>query len=94
MLASTADAKRFNLVLVQYSQDGRAVCTFGNRKYVLYVTNTYAYLPASGMCLMQLPMTYPSATGMMCVTPSPASITVPVSVRSLTCVDHRRKRTD
>lgn len=41
-------------------------------------------LPASGMCLMQLPMTYPSATGMMCVTPSPASITVPVRVRSAT----------
>lgn len=67
--------------------------------------------PAIGMCLMQLPITYPSAwgregeevsshvdtrlatdrlmwrtTGMTCVTPSPESMTVPVSVRSPTCL--------
>lgn len=41
--------------------------------------------PASGIDLMHEPITYPSATGMMCVTPSPASTTVPVSVRSVTC---------
>lgn len=43
-------------------------------------------LPAIGMCLMQEPMTYPSATGMTWVTPSPESMTTPVSVRSPTCL--------
>jgi hypothetical protein len=43
--------------------------------------------PASGMCLMHDPMTYPSATGMTCVTPSPESMTVPVNVRSTTLLD-------
>lgn len=35
--------------------------------------------PAIGTCLIQLPITYPSATGITCVTPSPESTTVPVN---------------
>jgi len=35
-------------------------------------------LPANGMCLMQLLITNPSTTGMIWVTPSPESKTVPV----------------
>ena len=42
--------------------------------------NDVMSLPASGMCLIDDPMTYPSATGTMCVTPSPESMTVPVSL--------------
>ena len=41
--------------------------------------------PAMGMCLMQDPITYPSATGMTCVTPSPESMTTPVRDRLPTC---------
>ena len=37
-------------------------------------------LPAKGICLMQLPITYPSQTGITCVTPSPESNTVPVKL--------------
>src|SRR6266536_2741749 len=37
-----------------------------------------------GMDLIEEPMTYPSATGITCVTPSPESMTVPVSDRSET----------
>ena len=33
------------------------------------------------------PLTDPSETGITCVTPSPASTTVPVSVRATTCFD-------
>ena len=44
-------------------------------------------LPAIGMLLMELPITYPSATGMTCVTPSPESMTVPVRDRSETLED-------
>merc|ERR1712110_1166950 len=40
-------------------------------------------LPAIGICLIADPMTYPSATGMTWVTPSPESITTPVNVLSL-----------
>ena len=36
-------------------------------------------LPANGICFMQDPITYPSATGIQCVTPSPESKTNPVS---------------
>ena len=43
--------------------------------------------PAMGIDLMEEPMTYPSATGMTCVTPSPESITVPVSERSETLAE-------
>jgi hypothetical protein len=39
--------------------------------------------PASGMERMHDPITYPSATGITCVTPSPESTTVPVRFRSL-----------
>jgi len=36
-------------------------------------------LPANGICFMHEPITYPSATGMTCVTPSPESKTIPVN---------------
>jgi hypothetical protein len=35
-------------------------------------------LPAKGICLIQLPITNPSAIGIICVTPSPESSTAPV----------------
>ncbi len=35
-------------------------------------------LPAKGMCLTQLPIIKPSATGNTWVTPSPESMTIPV----------------
>lgn len=38
-----------------------------------------------GIDLMLLPMTYPSATGMTCVTPSPLSTTVPVIAPPFFC---------
>lgn len=43
--------------------------------------------PAMGMLLIEDPITYPSATGMTWVTPSPESITVPVRDRSDTLED-------
>lgn len=44
-------------------------------------------LPAMGMLLIEDPITYPSATGITWVTPSPESITVPVSDLSVTFDD-------
>lgn len=43
--------------------------------------------PAIGMDFMEDPITYPSATGMTCVTPSPESMTVPVNDLSETLDD-------
>jgi len=43
--------------------------------------------------LMQEPMTYPSETGIKWVTPSPASTTVPVRVRSVTWLELRKRET-
>jgi hypothetical protein len=37
-------------------------------------------LPAKGICLIQLPITNPSLIGIMWVTPSPESNTVPVKL--------------
>ena len=41
-------------------------------------TNLVMSLPAKGMCLTQLPIIKPSATGNTWVTPSPESMTIPV----------------
>ena len=49
-------------------------------------TNKVISRPAIGMDLMLLPITYPSATGMMCVTPSPLSTTVPVNAPPFFCM--------
>ena len=46
--------------------------------YNIVKINLVMSRPARGMCLTQLPITKPSATGNTCVTPSPESITIPV----------------
>jgi hypothetical protein len=50
---------------------------------MLLSMNCYMSRPAVGMCLMALPMTYPSAQGIMRVIPSPKCITIPGSVLSV-----------
>ncbi len=49
-------------------------------------TNKVMSRPAMGMDLILLPMTYPSATGITCVTPSPLSTTVPVNAAPFLCM--------
>ena len=67
----------FSLIFDAISVESSAL-NFSPRSFNICNVNYVISLPAKGMLFTQLPMTYPSHTGKTWVTPSPASMTVPV----------------